>query len=113
VRREIRDLKENYPDQWNLYLLGLGSLQWTTQSDALSYYSIASTCHSTDWYMAGSNTRVSGIHGRPFRTWANAPGLDHKIGAAGYCPHGNILFLGWHRPYLALFEVGFSDTIAV
>ena len=41
----------------------------------------------------------------PYRTWGNAPGLEHKRGQAGYCPHNNLLFLGWHRPYLALYEV--------
>ncbi|KAF1911531.1 hypothetical protein BDU57DRAFT_461208 [Ampelomyces quisqualis] len=86
VRREVRDLKENYPDQWNLYLLGLAALEWSDQNDSLSYYSLA------------------GIHGRPYRTWGNAPGLPHKLGTSGYCPHSNSLFLTWHRPYLALFE---------
>ncbi|KAF2026103.1 tyrosinase [Setomelanomma holmii] len=86
MRREIRDLKDNHPEQWNLYLLALDRLHWQDQSDPLSYYGLAS------------------IHGRPFRTWGNAPGLDHKIGTSGYCPHSNMLFLGWHRPYLALFE---------
>jgi hypothetical protein len=45
VRHEVRDLKDRYPDQWNLYLLGLSSLQWTPQSDPLSYYSLAGKCH--------------------------------------------------------------------
>ncbi|KAL6168529.1 hypothetical protein ACJQWK_06163 [Exserohilum turcicum] len=44
------------------------------------------------------------IHGRPYQTWGDAPGLPYKIDKAGYCPHDNELFLGWHRPYLALFE---------
>lgn len=48
------------------------------------------------------------IHGRPYQTWGDAPGLPNKIGKAGYCPHDNELFLGWHRPYLALFEVSIS-----
>ncbi|KAH7068549.1 hypothetical protein FB567DRAFT_615332 [Paraphoma chrysanthemicola] len=86
VRREVRDLKDNHSDQWNLYLLALDRIQWQDQTGPLSYYGLAS------------------IHGRPFRTWGDAPGLDHKIGTSGYCPHNNILFLGWHRPYLALFE---------
>ncbi|KAH9878874.1 hypothetical protein J1614_002309 [Plenodomus biglobosus] len=86
VRREIRDLKTNYPDQWNLYLLALESLQWTDQADPYSYYGLAS------------------IHGRPYGVWEDAPGLTHKVGTASYCPHSNELFLGWHRPYLALFE---------
>jgi len=50
-------------------------------------------------------TYFSAIHGRPYDVWGDAPGKKNKIGKAGYCPHGNELFLGWHRPYLALFEV--------
>jgi hypothetical protein len=42
VRREIRDLHDNYPEQWSLYLLGLAALQWSKQSDPLSYYGLAS-----------------------------------------------------------------------
>ncbi|CBX95782.1 similar to tyrosinase [Plenodomus lingam JN3] len=86
VRREIRDLKENHADQWNLYLLALERLQGSDQEDPYSYYGLA------------------GIHGRPYQVWQGAPGLTHKLGAASYCPHSNELFLGWHRPYLALFE---------
>jgi len=86
VRREIRDLKANYPDQWTLYLLALERLQWSDQSNPYSYYGLAS------------------IHGRPYKVWEDAPGLPDKLGTAAYCPHGNELFLGWHRPYIALFE---------
>ncbi|KAF2831707.1 Di-copper centre-containing protein [Ophiobolus disseminans] len=86
VRREVRDLQANFPEQWSLYLLALSALQWADQSDSRSYYALAS------------------IHGRPYRTWENVPGLEGRIGTASYCPHGNILFMGWHRPYLALFE---------
>jgi hypothetical protein len=42
MRREIRDMMNNYPEQWVLYLLGLSSLQWLDQNDPLSYYSLAS-----------------------------------------------------------------------
>ncbi|KAH8732679.1 hypothetical protein GQ44DRAFT_744976 [Phaeosphaeriaceae sp. PMI808] len=86
VRREIRDLKKDHPLQWTFYMLALARLQWLSQDDPLSYYGLAS------------------IHGRPYRTWGDAPGLQHKVGTASYCPHNNALFLGWHRPYLALFE---------
>jgi tyrosinase len=41
VRREIRDLKQNYPDQWSLYMLALESLMWTSQSDPQSFYGLA------------------------------------------------------------------------
>lgn len=45
---------------------------------------------------------MSGIHGRPFKVWE---GAEFTADPAGYCPHSNTMFLGWHRPYLALFEV--------
>jgi len=43
VRREIRDLHANYPDQFALYMLGLLAFQNVDQSDPLSYYSITGT----------------------------------------------------------------------
>jgi tyrosinase len=39
LRHEIRDL-ENNRDQWTLYLLGLSMMQYTNQSDPLSWYQI-------------------------------------------------------------------------
>lgn len=41
IRREVRDMKDNFPDHWNLYLLGLDSLQNTDQNDPYSYYGLA------------------------------------------------------------------------
>ncbi|USP76847.1 uncharacterized protein yc1106_04121 [Curvularia clavata] len=93
ARHEIRDLKDNYPDQWSLYMFALARLQQADQSDPYSFYGIGS------------------IHGRPYQTWGDAPGLPNKIGKAGYCPHDNELFLGWHRPYLALFEQVLSSHV--
>lgn len=40
-RLEIRDLEKNYPDQWNVYLLGLQRFQSISQDDKLSYFQIA------------------------------------------------------------------------
>lgn len=109
VRREIRDLQNNYPDQWSLYLQGLEALHWSDQNDPLSLYGIASEFN--DARLPADTKQLSvGIHGRPYRTWGDAPGLAHKIGTSGYCPHSNMLFLGWHRPYLALFEVCRGQT---
>lgn len=85
VRREIRDLMNNSPDQWNIYLLGLKSFFAMNQSLSTSFYQIA------------------GIHGMPYQTWEGAEGLPGKP-ITGYCPHSNTLFFGWHRPYLALYE---------
>ncbi|KAF1830624.1 Di-copper centre-containing protein, partial [Decorospora gaudefroyi] len=93
VRREVRDLKDNFPDQWTLYMLALESLHWSDQKDPYSFFGLAS------------------IHGRPYKTWGDAPGLSYKIGTAGYCPHGNELFMPWHRPYLALFEAILSSYV--
>jgi tyrosinase len=41
IRREIRDLKENFPEQFNLFILGLRSFQLSDQSDPESFYEIA------------------------------------------------------------------------
>jgi tyrosinase len=40
-RLEIRDLEKNYPDQWNIFLLGLQRFQAIDQDDKLSYFQIA------------------------------------------------------------------------
>lgn len=94
VRREIRDLQANYPDQWNLFLLGMDALQKVDENDPLSYYQIA------------------GIHGLPYKSWDNVDGIpDFPDGSGGYCTHSSILFAPWHRPYLALMEMSLYNTI--
>ncbi|KAI1300345.1 hypothetical protein F5Y03DRAFT_386082 [Xylaria venustula] len=83
-RLEIRELEKN-DDQWNLYLLALSWMQYTSQDSPFSWYQIA------------------GIHGAPGLTWGNVsplPGNDN----IGYCHHVSILFPTWHRPYLVLYE---------
>ncbi|KAF2815808.1 tyrosinase-domain-containing protein [Mytilinidion resinicola] len=85
IRREIRDLQANYKDQWNLYLLGLAAFQNVSETDLLSYYQLA------------------GIHGEPYIPWNDVAGIQNP-GNGGYCTHSSILFLTWHRPYLALYE---------
>jgi tyrosinase len=82
-RLEIRQLRNN-GDQWNLYLLGMQRFMNKPKNDRLSYYAIA------------------GVHGTPFVSWNNFP--TPLVNEAGFCPHGNILFSTWHRPYLAVFE---------
>lgn len=85
LRIEVRELEKD-PVAWTLYILGLDMLQYTPQSDMLSWYQIA------------------GIHGRPFIPFGNVqpkPGNEQN----GYCNHVSILFPTWHRPYLALYEV--------
>ncbi|KAI1335061.1 Di-copper centre-containing protein [Xylariaceae sp. FL0016] len=92
-RTEIRDMIKDHPDQWNLYLLGLEKFQKTVPEDMpLSYFKIA------------------GIHGLPYEKWPDQDwnnkmdrlGPQNQFG--GFCTHSSILFLTWHRPYLALFE---------
>lgn len=102
LRQEVRELEEN-TDLWTLYILGLDMMQGTDQNDLLSWYQIAG------WYIyIGICRRVLicmlGIHGRPYLPW------DHSLSTPnnnnnGYCTHVSILFLPWHRPYLALYEV--------
>ncbi|KAL1310828.1 hypothetical protein AAFC00_001065 [Neodothiora populina] len=85
LRMELRTMMRQYPDMFNVYLLGLRDFMSVDQSDPLSYYQIA------------------GIHGRPYLPWDNvgtAPG-----DGGGYCTHVSNLFLPWHRPYLALVEI--------
>jgi tyrosinase len=81
IRQEIRSL---HPDMMNIYLLGLQRMQSLPKTDRLSWFQIA------------------GIHGRPYAPWDNVRGNGNS---GGYCTHSSILFLTWHRPYLALFEV--------
>jgi tyrosinase len=41
LRREIRDLEANFPDQFNLFVLAMRQLQKKSKDDPLSYYQIA------------------------------------------------------------------------
>ncbi|CZR68874.1 related to tyrosinase precursor (monophenol monooxygenase) [Phialocephala subalpina] len=84
LQLEIRDLQKD-PTTWTLYILGLDMLQYTPQTEMLSWYQIA------------------GIHGRPFVAFDNVPPKPGNE-LNGYCSHVSILFPTWHRPYLALYE---------
>ncbi|ETS78584.1 hypothetical protein PFICI_10646 [Pestalotiopsis fici W106-1] len=92
ARLEVRDMIKNQPDQWNLYLLGLERFQNSVAENApLSYF------------------QISGIHGFPYtkwpdRDWNTMKPVSGSRGFGGFCTHSSILFLPWHRPYLALFE---------
>ncbi|OCL03657.1 Di-copper centre-containing protein, partial [Glonium stellatum] len=78
-------------EQMYLYLEGLAKFQSTPMTEPKSYFQIA------------------GIHGLPYTTWPNfswnkdIPKVSGQS-ALGFCTHTSILFLTWHRPYLALFE---------
>ncbi|KAF1994001.1 Di-copper centre-containing protein [Amniculicola lignicola CBS 123094] len=90
TRKEIRELKKN-ADQWNLYLLGMERFQAKSHSDRLSYYQIA------------------GIHGKPYISWN--PANTALVNRNGYCPHAQTLFGSWHRPYLAIFEQAWYQSL--
>ncbi|KAG6016128.1 hypothetical protein E4U43_004173 [Claviceps pusilla] len=85
LRLNINDLYSQGGPQWDLYLRALKSLQDKDASDPLSYF------------------QVSGIHGLPYIEWQNG-GPYRATGWAGYCPHGESIFLSWHRPFVLLFE---------
>lgn len=46
VRMELRTMSQQYPDMFNLYILGLSEFMRVDQSDPLSYYQIAGQFHS-------------------------------------------------------------------
>ncbi|KAF9872158.1 tyrosinase [Colletotrichum karsti] len=85
LRKNINDLQSSGA-QWDLYILGLAAMQRDEpENDKLSYF------------------QISGIHGRPFIPWNGVQAVSGGSGG-GYCPHGNVQFPMWHRPYVALFE---------
>ncbi|KAM4055708.1 tyrosinase [Hirsutella rhossiliensis] len=91
IRRNINDLQAEAGPQWDLYIQALSSMIGASPSDPLSYF------------------QIEGIHGSPPFEWNNT-GRSNSSGRAGYCPHGDALFLPWHRPYLALFEQVLVDN---
>ena len=60
---------------------------------------------------------VEGIHGLPYRRWPDEDwnkdmSKDPIKGASkGFCTHTSILFLTWHRPFLALFEAKLWESV--
>ncbi|KJZ70883.1 hypothetical protein HIM_09748 [Hirsutella minnesotensis 3608] len=86
IRRNINELASEAGPQWDLYIQSLWEMQGVDESDPLSFFQIA------------------GIHGWPFVEYnGTGPGRQNN-GWMGYCPHGEPLFLSWHRPYVALYE---------
>ncbi|KAF9878953.1 hypothetical protein CkaCkLH20_03853 [Colletotrichum karsti] len=91
VRMEVRDMIKDHPDQWNLFLLGLERFKSNAvpENMPLSYFELAA------------------IHGLPYKKWPDEDWnkmvpVDNPF--QGFCTHSSILFLTWHRPYLAIFE---------
>ena len=90
IRRNIFDLRTNYPEEFGRFVMALDSLQ-----------------KSNDW------TRICGIHGLTFTSGDKSVlcPIDTKtvaqitgIGEPQYCPHGVKQFLAWHTIYLLEFE---------
>lgn len=103
TRMELRVMQSQYPDMYNVFLLGLRSFMRMSQSDPLSYYQIAGTLILNTLQFQFHTHSFPGIHGRPYVPWdgiGTAPGFG-----GGYCTHTSNMFLPWHRPYLALIEV--------
>jgi tyrosinase len=104
LRREVRDLEANFPDQFNLFILAMSRMQRKSKDDPQSYFQITGESIRISPTLGRVLTRMKGIHGMPYKVWNNAKGIsDFQFG--GYCTHSSILFVPWHRPFLALFEV--------
>ncbi|KAF2751094.1 Di-copper centre-containing protein [Sporormia fimetaria CBS 119925] len=96
-RLELRDL-ETKGEMWNLFLLAMRDFQAMDQNDIASWYSIAGLWPQNAFlrqYADASRRSWDGVEG-------TTEGKDTS--EMGYCPHANLLFGTWHRPYLALFE---------
>ena len=116
-RVDIDVLLSEQPDTFNLFLLALEALQSHVdpkteeelKQDKMGYFQIAG------WFMSSDESHVAeltprapaGIHGLPDKPWDNIR-TDDSQGGGSYCPHGTIYFPTWHRPYVALMEVGGS-----
>ncbi|KAK6360997.1 hypothetical protein TWF730_007112 [Orbilia blumenaviensis] len=97
MRKEIRQMiRAGDRSEFNLFLLALRRMQTMSTNDPMSYYQIA------------------GIHGRPYQPWGGVPRDPRSNANTGYCTHSDVIFLPWHRPYLALFEQSlWSNAAAV
>ncbi|KAK0639801.1 hypothetical protein B0T16DRAFT_337781 [Cercophora newfieldiana] len=85
ARLNINDLIKSGP-AWDLFIQALAAVQAAPETDWLSWYQIA------------------GIHGIPFEPYNGSELVPGGEPESGYCPHGSITFITWHRPYLALLE---------
>ncbi|KAK5746411.1 hypothetical protein LTR17_000791 [Elasticomyces elasticus] len=92
-RLEVRQMFNTKPNQWTLLLLALQAFHAQPQSSATSYYQIA------------------GIHGVPRQNWNDVGQCSTCSDADGYCTHDSVLFPGWHRAYMALFEQQFLSVV--
>ena len=86
LRPEIRDLEKNF-EKFTLFRLGTSMLQFSDQSEMLSWY------------------KLSSIHGVPWESWNDVGPFNASTTRSGYCHHVSVLFPPWHRVYMALYEV--------
>ncbi|PFH61469.1 hypothetical protein XA68_17300 [Ophiocordyceps unilateralis] len=92
IRRNIDDLAEEKGPQWDLYIQSLSFMYEMDSDDAVSYFQIA------------------GIHGWPYIEWNNTGAGNPNSPWPGYCPHGEPIFLPWHRAYVVLYEQSLVET---
>ena len=92
-RLEIRQMKDNFPEQYDLLILAMEQWKKGGENVDTSYYG------------------VSSIHGVPRQDWNGVSQCPTCGGSDGYCPHDSILFPGWHRAYVALFEQEFLKIV--
>lgn len=92
-RLEVRQMLNTKPNQWTLFMLAMRQWMDMSQSEKTSYFQIA------------------GIHGVPRASWDSVGQCSSCDGADGYCPHDSVLFPGWHRAYMALFEQVFMGVV--
>lgn len=107
ARQEIRQLEQD-DIMWTLYILGLDMLQFTNQTEMLSWYQIAGiSVHAS---LGLQSLIIPGIHGQPYQPFDDVQPTSGNSDN-GYCTHVSILFPTWHRPYLALYEQVLYDII--
>ena len=92
LRRNIVDLRRNYPEEFGRFIKALSALQ-----------------KSNDW------SRICGIHGNTFKPedpgvlCPTDPEIVQRIGNTKdepfYCAHSETKFIAWHTPYVYQFEL--------
>ncbi|ROW08234.1 hypothetical protein VMCG_03309 [Cytospora schulzeri] len=86
ARMEINEIYAQGGPIWDLYVQALAELQAVDEDDELSYF------------------QIMGIHGLPFQGWNGVGQVPGGADLAGMCPHDELLFGTWHRPFIALYE---------
>ncbi|TLS24934.1 hypothetical protein PpBr36_08557 [Pyricularia pennisetigena] len=109
-RKNINDFHSQGGPEWDLFILGLASLQEQSETDPLSYFQLMGTLapltsHWRSVYVTefANPLRLLGIHGAPYKSWNGVEGVKAG-GYGGYCCHGDVCFGLWHRPFLSLYE---------